>query len=130
MRTAMEKAFGAIARKVASNAWFWIGACTVSLIVHAWWAYASQSNMPLARCGATWAIFSSFVIARPVVRLGFARWYASQGIVNGGHFIPTPEEVEAGRQAALDAKSIQTIGPVMLFVSTLIWAYSDLIDLR
>lgn len=115
-----------VIRKVASNAYFWIGVCVASFICHAAWAYISKCNMPLARCGATWAICSSFVVARPVVRLGFEHWFAMQSIIDGGHFKPTPKEIEAKRQAALDAKSMQTIGPAMLIVSTLMWAYGDL----
>ena len=123
----MEKAFNSQVRKAAASVWFWIGACVVSLLVHFWWAYSTNDNMPLARCGATWAIFSSFVIARPVVRMGFERWYALEKKMDGGGLVPTAEEMEADRQDALDKKSTQTIGPAMLIVSTLQWAYGDLL---
>lgn len=63
---------------------------------------------------------------RPVIRMGFDEWVKSLSIIDGGHFPPTPEEIECGRQAKLDAIASH-VGIFMALIGTLVWAYGDLI---
>ena len=63
---------------------------------------------------------------RPLVRMGLSKWIEYTSTIDGGHAIPTPEEVEEDRQANLDAKAAE-IGTFLAVTGTLIWAYGDLL---
>ncbi len=63
---------------------------------------------------------------RPIVRMSLTEWVRAQSVIDGGHVVPTPAEIEEDRQMKLDATATQ-IGAVMAIVGTVIWAYGDLI---
>ena len=64
---------------------------------------------------------------RPLVRMGLATWVESQRVIDGGHVVPTPDEIEATHQDFLDSRASQ-IGAFMALAGTVIWAYGDLLD--
>lgn len=114
-------------RKLFSERMFWVTAATVSLVLHAWWAWCAHDGTPAARCGATWLVFAGAVIARPIMRRGYRAWYQSTKTIDPGHFPPTTEEVEEERQSAIDANCVQRLGPVLAVLGTTLWAYGDLL---
>jgi hypothetical protein len=78
------------------------------------------------RSGAIATMAGVLLSVRPLVRMGFAEWVAYTSTIDGGHAVPTPEEVEVSRQANLDAKAAR-IGAFLAVTGTLIWAYGDLL---
>jgi hypothetical protein len=58
--------------------------------------------------------------------MGYGAWYRSSKIIDGGHFVPTAEEIEEDRQSAIDARCVQVFGPVLAVLGTILWAYGDL----
>jgi hypothetical protein len=113
-------------RKLFSWPLFWGAAATASLVLHAWWAWSTHDGTPAARCGATWVVFAGAIIARPIIRMGYRAWYQSSKTIDGGNFVPTPDEIEEGRQSAIDARCFQLFGPVLAVLGTILWAYGDL----
>ena len=79
----------------------------------------------MARCGATWVVFAGAIIARPIIRVGYKTWSESSLVIDGGHFPPTPEEIEEGRQSRIDANCVQVFGPALGILGTVLWAYGD-----
>ena len=113
-------------RRYAANSWLWCVIAIVLLIMHLLWAYSVSKGHPIARCGATWIIVGGVVALRPIIRQGFAAWLESTRVIDGGHVIPTPEEIEAEKQEAMDALSTQRIGPTLAVIGTLMAGYGDL----
>jgi hypothetical protein len=58
--------------------------------------------------------------------MGYADWYQSTTVTDGGSFKPTPEELEEARKSATDARCVQLFGPVLAILGTVLWAYGDL----
>jgi hypothetical protein len=114
-------------RKLFSEPLFWGIAAVISFTVHVWWAWNTHDGVQAARCGATWVVFAGAVFARPIIRMGYADWYQSTTVIDGGSFEPTPTELEEARQTAIDAKCVQLFGPVLAIVGTVLWAYGDLV---
>jgi hypothetical protein len=59
---------------------------------------------------------------RPLVRMGLKEWLRSESIIDGGHAVPTREEIEAQHEAELDAQASQ-IGVFLAIVGTVVWTY-------
>jgi drug/metabolite transporter (DMT)-like permease len=78
------------------------------------------------RSGAVATIAGVVLTVRPLIRMGMEQWLQHLSTIDGGHVIPTSEEIEAGRQAALDVKATKW-GVVLAVGGTLVWAYGDLI---
>lgn len=97
-----------------------------SLVLHAWWAWRTHDGTEVARCGALWVMFAGAVLARPIIRMGYKNWYEASRTINGGSFVPTPEEIEEDRQNAIDARCLQIYGPILALLGTVLWAYGDL----
>lgn len=104
----------------------WGTAAVVSLAVHLLWAWNTHDGTPAARCGATWAMFAGAIIARPIIRMGYRKWYESTRTIDVGSFETMPEQDEEIRQNAIDAKCVQVLGPLLAVLGTLLWAYGDL----
>jgi hypothetical protein len=113
-------------RNLFSRPLLWVAAAAVSLVLHAWWVWNTHDGGQVARCGATWVIFAGAIIARPIIRMGYGAWYQTSKIIDSGHFVSTPEELEENRQSAIDASCIQLFGPVLAVLGTILWAYGDL----
>jgi hypothetical protein len=58
--------------------------------------------------------------------MGFSKWRSAQKVIDGGHFEPTPEEIEEEQQTKLDAIALY-VGWAMILIGTFIWAYGDII---
>jgi hypothetical protein len=65
------------------------------------------------------------IVARPIIRMGYRAWYQSTKIIDCGHLVPTPEEIEENRQSAIDAMCVQRLGPAITFLGTILRAYGD-----
>ena len=113
-------------KTLISKPLFWGTAAAVSLALHFWWLCTTLDVTNLARCGATWAVFAGALIARPIFRVGYSRWYQSTKIIDCGTFETTPEQLEEIRQSGIDAKCVQLYGPVLAVLGTALWAYGDL----
>lgn len=90
----------------------------VSIMTHKWHWFG--------RSGAVLTMAGVILSFRPIMRMGLDGWLESQSVIDGGHVVPTPEEIKADHQAQLDGKASQT-GIIMAIVGTLIWAYGDLV---
>jgi hypothetical protein len=102
-------------------------AASASLLLHAWWAWRTHDGTQAGRCGATWVVIAGAIIARPIIRMGYGAWRESSKIIDGGHFVQTPEEIEENRQSDIDAACVQLHGPILAVFGTLLWAYGDLV---
>lgn len=78
------------------------------------------------RSGSIMTMAGVILSVRPLVRMGFPKWCQSLLVLDGGHIVPKPEEIEADRQTKLDATASR-IGVFLALVGTLVWAYGDLI---
>ena len=78
------------------------------------------------RSGSVLTLAGVVLTARPLIRLGLARWIEEQSVIDGGTVPPTRGELEAGRQRRLDSRAFQT-GTVLAVAGTLIWGYGDLV---
>lgn len=85
--------------------------------------------MAFSRCGATWVIFGGAIVARPIIRRagGYQEWFRDSQTIDGGTFPRPPEEIEAGIQDELDARSVQMFGPGVIGLGTALWGYGDLL---
>ena len=102
------------------------GVAVLAVLVSFLVSYITGKWHWFGRSGAIVAMAGVILSVRPLVRMGFVEWLNSQRVIDGGHLVPTPEEVEGARQTTLDAKATH-IGAYMALVGTLIWAYGDLI---
>lgn len=84
------------------------------------WTWFGRSGSLLTLSGATLAV-------RPLLRLGPAEFYRDQNDIDGGSFVPTPEEIEAERQGLLDVQAAHT-GFWFILIGSLIWGYGDLVQ--
>lgn len=78
-----------------------------------------------SRSGAITVIMGAILTVRRLIRLGVQGFVIAERTFNGGHALPTPDEVEAHRQFALDVSSMH-LGIILLVLGTIIWAYGDL----
>ena len=79
-----------------------------------------------ARSGAILTLSGGLLAARALLRLGVQGLYRAQHTIDGGHFIPTPEDIAKRNQQWLDAQSSH-FGFWFIIIGTVIWAYGDLI---
>lgn len=113
-------------RKLFSRRFFWVTIAAVSLRLHAWWAWYTRDGLQAARCGAIWVVCGIAIVGRPIIRMGYGAWYRSTKIIDGGHVKPTREEIEERRQDEIDAMCVQKLGPAVIALGTVLWAYGDL----
>ncbi|MBA3692613.1 MAG: hypothetical protein H0W77_04115 [Acidobacteria bacterium] len=107
-------------RTISTLSVIWV---LVSLVISFFaydWTWFGRSGAILTLGGAALAL-------RPLLRMGVEEFYRDQHIIDGGHFDPTPEEVEAERQGRLDVRASH-IGFWFVVIGTIIWAYGDLIQ--
>ena len=76
--------------------------------------------------GAVVTIGGVILAARKVIRLGIEEFMRDEQTIDGGHFEPTQEEIEAQKQFEKDINSYKW-SIVLLIVGTLIWAYGGII---
>ena len=113
-------------RKLLSRPLLWISFATVSLALHLELSWCTRDHTLVARCGASWVVFGSAIIARPIIRMGYRKWYQATRIIDGGHFVQSAEDIEEEQQSAIDARCVQVLGPVVAVLGTILWAYGDL----
>ena len=96
------------------------------MLVSAVFSFATGKWHWFGRSGAVGTIAGAILTVRPLVRMGLEEWVRDLSTIDGGHIIPTPEEVEANRQAKTDARAV-SCGAILAVFGTLVWAYGDLI---
>lgn len=92
-----------------------------SLAAAVWW----KEPELFAASGALMVIAGAVLTARRLLRLGYEAYVLDKQIIDGGHFAPTPEEIEAHRQFREDERAFQSSLPILV-LGTLIWAYGSL----
>ncbi|MBD8665315.1 hypothetical protein IFT59_18910 [Rhizobium sp. CFBP 8752] len=71
--------------------------------------------------GASAACCGVVTLGRPMIRAGgYEAWARKEGVIDGGSFPPSPEEIEEEEQSRLDAVAVQIIGPALTIVGTLL----------
>ena len=76
--------------------------------------------------GAVVTIGGVILAARKIIRLGIEEFVRDEQTIDGGNFIPTPEEKESQKQFENDINSYKC-SITLLVVGTLIWAYGGIV---
>jgi drug/metabolite transporter (DMT)-like permease len=76
--------------------------------------------------GAVMTVGGLLLAARKIIRLGSEESMNDEKTKDGGHFVPTPEEIEQSRQCELDIKA-NMWGIGLLVAGTLIWAFGGIV---
>lgn len=111
--------------RIFSNIWLLTGIAVLTVVASGVASYITCKWHWFGRSGAIVTMAGVILSVRPLVRMGFAKWLLSQRVIDEGHIVPTPEEIEAVRQTTLDAKASH-IGVYMALFGTIVWAYGDL----
>ena len=112
--------------KCLSNIKLVVGVAALVVVLSLFASFTTSSWHWFGRSGAILTIAGVILSARPLIRLGFTEWLRSLQIIDGGHIIPTQEEIEEEVQSKKDASAFH-VGVYMTLIGTLIWAYGDLI---
>ena len=112
--------------KIFSNIYLIVSISVALVVFSATKSYCTSQWHWFGRSGAIITMAGIILCIRPIIRMGFNEWVKSLKIIDGGHCIPTPEEIEEERQANLDADALR-MGNCMALIGTLIWAYGDLV---
>ena len=113
-------------RTVASNIYLIAAVGVLAVVISGIWSCYSNEWHWFGRSGSIMTICGVVLGARPLVRMGLVEWIEYQSVIDGGHFAPTQEEVEAIRQSRIDSRASQ-VGIAFALAGTLIWAYGDLL---
>lgn len=114
-------------RKLLSFPLSWGIAAIFSFVVHVLSPWGTNDAARVARCGATWVLVAGAIIARPIIRKGYTRWYESTRTIDSGTWETAPDQDEEIRQIATDARCVQLYGPALAAMGTILWAYGELI---
>ena len=76
--------------------------------------------------GAVVTIGGVILAARKIIRLGIEDFMRDEQTIDGGHFEPTAEEIEAQKQFEKDIDSYKW-SVLLIIVGTLIWAYGGIV---
>ena len=109
-----------------SNTYLLVGIAVTAVVTSILVSYLTCKWHWFGRSGAIVTMIGVILSVRPVIRMGYDEWIKSLSIIDGGHYPPTPEEIEEERQMNLDAMASR-IGIYMALVGTLVWAYGDLV---
>lgn len=112
--------------KYLSNIWLLVGVAALAVAASFIASLVTSKWHWFGRSGAIITMTGVILSVRPLIRMGFSECFRSQSIIDGGHVVPTPEEVEAERQSKLDAIASHT-GVYMALIGSIVWAYGDLI---
>ena len=115
-----------IMNRLLSNILLLVIASVLIVLASAVVSYQSSAWHWFGRSGSILTIAGVLLSFRPLVRMGLDEWLKFQSTIDGGQLSPTPEELEADREAHCDGVASQ-IGFWMAIVGTLIWAYGDLL---
>jgi len=113
-------------KTAASNIYLVAAVGVLAVVISAIWSCYSNEWHWFGRSGSMMTICGVVLGARPLVRMGLARWIEYQSDIDGGHFQPTPEELEADRQSRIDSRASQ-VRIAFALAGMLIWAYGDLL---
>lgn len=112
--------------RLFSNIWLLVGVSVLVVVASVLASYMTCKWHWFGRSGGIVTMAGVILSVRPLVRMGFAEWLRSQRIIDCGHIVPTPEEIEEERQSTIDATASK-LGVYMALAGTLVWAYGDLI---
>lgn len=76
--------------------------------------------------GAVVTICGVLLAARKIIRLGIEEFIRDEQTIDGGHFEPTPKEIESQNQFEKDIHSYKW-SIVLLMIGTLVWAYGGIV---
>ncbi|UTD26126.1 hypothetical protein [Bradyrhizobium sp. WD16] len=80
-----------------------------------------STSATLATFGAFMACCGVITIGRPMIRAGgYRAWFEKSRIIDEGHIVPTPEEIEEAKQGEKDAAALQITGPALVIVGTML----------
>ena len=63
-------------------------------------------------------------LGRPVIRLGYPKWWEASNTMSGGEYSDPPAQIEEERQRGRDAKALQVSGPALVVSGTLLNGFS------
>lgn len=111
--------------KWAFHPWFFVGVVLLVGLLGGWVRCVTGKpisvSAALAAYGAFMACCGVVTIGRPMIRVGgYRAWHEQSRIIDGGHIVPTPEEIEEDRQGRLDAMAVQVTGPALVIVGTML----------
>lgn len=93
------------------------------LIIHTFFAFYYHEDSFVQRGGSLIILTGLVITGRPVIRLGYAKWYVLSRIIDGGEPDNTPTEQDI--QEEYDARCTQLYGPVTVVLGTIINGYGD-----
>jgi hypothetical protein len=80
------------------------------------------------RAGAIVTLIGGVLATRRIIRHGVAQLFVEErDIIDGGHFAPTPEEIESLHQDRLD-RVAAVCSFFVISAGTMIWAFGDLLN--
>lgn len=87
------------------------------LFVWPWYFGAQNYSAYIAFAGTILALIGGVNIARPVLRLGYAEWLKGLQTIDCGSII---EKIGIEDEEKRDAAAVQKMGPILIFLGTLI----------
>ena len=89
-----------------TNLWF-LGAVSVVVVAGGFYLSITTENWNwLGGAGSIWTLLALLASSRELTRLGYKKWIAKSGGVDGGGIIPTEEEKEQDRQEKKDKEAL------------------------
>ncbi|MCD9516890.1 hypothetical protein [Photobacterium carnosum] len=97
---------------------FSIASLTISIVVNdVEWFQAS---------GAVVTVSGVLLASRKILRLGLEDFIKGETTIDGGHIVPTPEEIESSKQSDFDFIAYK-YSIWLLIMGTMIWAYGGIV---
>ena len=78
------------------------------------------------RAGGVVTLLGGMLATRRIIRSGVEELFQDSHTIDGGHAVPTPEEIEAERQDRLDIFAAKSSFWV-ISAGTIIWTFGDLL---
>jgi hypothetical protein len=113
-------------KALLTNISFLIIAAVVVVIISIFFSVRFHDYNLFARFGAVVTQIGGLLATRRIIRHGLAQLLIGKDIIDFGHAIPTPEEIESLRQDRLD-RVAAICSFFVIFGGTVIWAFGDLL---
>ncbi len=115
-------------RKLLASPVTWFFLTLIAVVSHVYWAISVKSCVPMSRVGSLITLFGVATAARPIIRKGAYTWIAEMWFKDVDPRLIGGEKAESDEdfQVREDAFSLQLMGPLLIFVGTIVWGYGDL----